>query len=168
MWTNEIKTKSLVFIQIEHSFHCLIYPTNNTMVSLKDGFTVWLQSQKEDFLSTINYINVLLSMMPGHGANPIFLIKKIKIGRLEHSLTPHPPTSNNISFLPCTLLPLTPKVEVICVSLPISVSTIKSIIISKFCPLKFWINNRLIFCFSRLFNVVIPLDNGSWWGPCPF
>ena len=65
------------------------------------------------------------------------LIKKIKIGRLEHSLTPHPPTSNNISFLPCTLLPLTPKVEVICVSLPISVSTIKSIIISKFCPLKF-------------------------------
>ena len=28
------------------------------------------------------------------------LIKKIKIGRPEHSLTPHPPTSDNISFLP--------------------------------------------------------------------
>ena len=30
------------------------------------------------------------------------LIKKIKIGRPEHSLTSHPTTSNNISFLPCT------------------------------------------------------------------
>ena len=33
------------------------------------------------------------------------LIKKIKIGRPEHSLTPHPPTSDNISFL-LTLHPL--------------------------------------------------------------
>ena len=38
--------------------------------------------------------------MSGHGANPIFFNKKIKIGRPEHSLTPHPPTSNNLSFLP--------------------------------------------------------------------
>ena len=72
------QNKKSCLIQIEHSFHCLIYPTNNTMVSLKDGFTVWRQSQKEDFLSTINYINVLLSMMPGHGANPIFFNKKNK------------------------------------------------------------------------------------------
>ena len=27
-------------------------------------------------------------MMSGHGANPIFFNKKIKIGRPEHSLTP--------------------------------------------------------------------------------
>ena len=29
-------------------------------------------------------------MMSGHGRNPIFVNKKIKIGRPEHSLTPHP------------------------------------------------------------------------------
>ena len=39
--------------QIEHSFHCSIYPTNNGMVSLNDGFTVSRQSQKEDFLSIL-------------------------------------------------------------------------------------------------------------------
>ena len=37
--------------------------------------------------------------MPGHGEYPIF-VNKIKIGRPEHSLTPPPPTSDNISFLP--------------------------------------------------------------------
>ena len=31
-------------------------------------------------------------MMSGHGENPIFFNKKIKIGRPEHSLTLHPPT----------------------------------------------------------------------------
>ena len=36
--------------------------------------------------------------MPGHGAKPIFFkIKKIKIGRPEHLLTPHSLTSDNIS-----------------------------------------------------------------------
>ena len=39
-------------------------------------------------------------MMSGHGGNPIFFNKKIKIGRPEHSLTPHPPTSDKILFLP--------------------------------------------------------------------
>ena len=29
-------------------------------------------------------------MMSGRGGNPIFFNKKIKIGRPEHSLTPHP------------------------------------------------------------------------------
>ena len=53
--------------------------------------------------------------MSGHGANPIFFNKKIKIGRPEHSLTPHPPTSNNISFLPYPP-PYPVKVDVICVS----------------------------------------------------
>ena len=46
-------------------------------------------------------VNVWLSIISGHGANPIFFNKKIKIGRLEHSLAPHSPsTSDNISFLP--------------------------------------------------------------------
>ena len=59
------------------------------MVSLKDGFTVWRQSQKEDFLSI--YINVWLRMMSGRGGNPIIFNKKIKIKRPEHSLTPPTP-----------------------------------------------------------------------------
>ena len=42
------------------------------------------------------------------------LIKKIKIERPEHSLTLHPPTSDNISFLPYP--PPLLKVDVICVS----------------------------------------------------
>ena len=54
--------------------------------------------------------------MSGHGANPIFFNKKIKIGRPENSLTPHPPTSNNISFLPYPPPPYPVKVDVICVS----------------------------------------------------
>ena len=35
--------------------------------------------------------------MSGHGANPVFFNKKIKIGRPEHLL---PTTSKKISFLP--------------------------------------------------------------------
>ena len=35
-------------------------------------------------------------MMSGHGANPIFFNKKVQ----KQSLTPQPPTSDNISFLP--------------------------------------------------------------------
>ena len=50
-------------------------------------------------------------MMSGHGTNPIFFNKKIKIGRPEHSLPPTP-TSDDFSFLPDTL-----KVDVISVSL---------------------------------------------------
>ena len=55
-------------------------------------------------------------MMSGHGANPVFFNKKIKIGRPDHSLTHHPPppTSDNISFLPYP--PSLLKVDVICVS----------------------------------------------------
>ena len=47
-------------------------------------------------------------MMSGHGAIQFSLIKKIKIGRPEHSLTPVPPTSNNISVLPYSPPPLPP------------------------------------------------------------
>ena len=43
-------------------------------------------------------------MMSGHGGNPIFLNKKIKIGRPEHSLTPTPlsPITSHfcLTFLP--------------------------------------------------------------------
>ena len=55
-------------------------------------------------------------MMSGHGGNPIFFNKKIKIGCPEHSLTPHPPTTENISFLPSLPSPPPLKVDVICVS----------------------------------------------------
>ena len=50
--------------------------------------------------------------MSGHGANPIFSNKKIKIGRLEHSLTPTP-YSVNISFFPYPLPPTHLKMDVI-------------------------------------------------------
>ena len=57
-------------------------------------------------------------MMSGNGTNPIFFNKK-KIGRPEHSLTQHPPTSNNISFFLSPTPPTPPhpfEVDVICVS----------------------------------------------------
>ena len=61
--------------------------------------------------------------MSGHGANPIFFNKKqIHFGRLEHSLTPHPSTSDNILF--CLNPPPPPppppplKVDVVSVSPP--------------------------------------------------
>ena len=41
-----------------------------------------------------------------HGSNPIFFNKKKQIGRPEHSLTPPPPKSDNISFLPYAPTPL--------------------------------------------------------------
>ena len=55
-------------------------------------------------------------MMSGHGGNSIFFNKKIKIGRPEHSLSPDPPTSDNISFFPYP--PPLLRVDVICVSRP--------------------------------------------------
>ena len=51
---NKNKTKSR-HIQIDFRLYCSIQPTDNAMVSLKDGFTVWRQSQKEYFLSIIYY-----------------------------------------------------------------------------------------------------------------
>ena len=49
---NKNETKSR-HIQTDHVFYCLIKPTNNATVSLKDGFTVWRQIGKEDFFSII-------------------------------------------------------------------------------------------------------------------
>ena len=49
------------------------------------------------FKMKISY-QYITSMNPG--ANTLFFNKKIKIGRAEHSITPHPHTSDNISFLP--------------------------------------------------------------------
>ena len=48
---NKSKTKSS-HIQTDHTFCCSIQLTNNAIVSLKDDFTAWRQSQMEDFLST--------------------------------------------------------------------------------------------------------------------
>ena len=138
------------------------------MVSLKVGFTVWRQSLKEEFSSIINYINVWLSLMTGHGANPIFFNKKNKDWMSRTLPDPPPTTSNNILFLPYPLLPLTPKIDVICVSLPFSVSTIKLIIISKFRTLKFWINNRLIFLFLTFIECGNSFRQWKLMGPLPF
>ena len=113
-------------------------------------------------MSIIIYINVWPSMLSGHGANPIFFNKKrIKIG-------PHPSTSNSISFLPYPLRPLTSKVDVICVLLPISVSTIKLIITSKFRILKFRINNRLIFLFLTFLQCGNSFRQWKLMRPLPF
>ena len=64
-------------------------------------------------------------MMSGHEANSIFFNKEIMIGRLEHSPTPHPPTSDNISFLPYLPPPL--EVDVICVS-PLNIQLSRNLI----------------------------------------
>ena len=39
-------------------------------------------------------------MMSAHGANPILVNEKIKIGPPEHLLAPHSTTPDNISHLP--------------------------------------------------------------------
>ena len=54
-------------------------------------------------------------MLSGHGASPIFFDKKIKIGRSEHSLTPHPlrPITSHL----CLTLPSPLNVDVLCVSI---------------------------------------------------
>ena len=60
-------------------------------------------------------VSAWLSMIPGHGANTIFFNKKIKMGRPEDLITPHPSTPTNISFLPYS--PTSPlEVDVIFVS----------------------------------------------------
>ena len=45
-------------------------------------------------------MNVWLSMMSGHDAKPTFFNKKNKDWTSRTLANPHPPTSNNISFLP--------------------------------------------------------------------
>ena len=59
-------------------------------------------------------------MMSGHGANPIFFNKKIKIGRPKHSLTPQPLHPIISRLAPAPPPPPPVKVYVICVS-PLSV-----------------------------------------------
>ena len=71
------------------------------MVSLKDVFIVWRQSQKEDFLS-----------MSGHGTNLVFFNKKKKDWTLRTHANPAPPIFDNISFLPYPATPI--KEEGIC------------------------------------------------------
>ena len=54
-------------------------------------------------------------MLSGRDANPIFFDKKIKIGRSEHSLTPHSlrPITSHLCLTPPTPL----NVDVLCVSI---------------------------------------------------
>ena len=68
---NKNKTKSR-HIQTDHALYYSILSEKNVMVSLKDGFTAWSQSQKEDFLST------KYSLAQHDGVNPIFFSKKNK------------------------------------------------------------------------------------------
>ena len=90
-------------IKRKHNPRMTIICYQQSSLTLKYGFTVWCQSQIEDFLSMklmSGYINVWVSMMSGHGTNLFFLIIiKKKIGCPEHSLNPHLPKSNNILFL---------------------------------------------------------------------
>ena len=56
------------------------------------------------------YYIVWYSMVSGHGPNPIFFKKKFKNWTLKTLATPpspHPSTSDNISFLSCTFELLT-------------------------------------------------------------
>ena len=52
-------------------------------------FDVKRMSQKKDFLSIVDYINLWLIMKSGHGANPVFFNKE-KLGCPENPLSPHP------------------------------------------------------------------------------
>ena len=70
-------------------------------------------------------------MMPGHGANPIFFNKKIKIGRPEHLIIPPPPqhlhpttshlcqTELSLSAFSLFLSPLGTILETMTVLLPV-------------------------------------------------
>ena len=81
------KKSHITFRLATHSIVQLrIQLTNSAIVSLKDGLTVWRQSQKKDFLSMICLVMAQLKF---------FLIKKIKIERAEDSLILH-------SFRPIT------------------------------------------------------------------
>ena len=57
VYVNEKKSKQkqtkLRHIEVDHVMYCSLYPTNNVMIPLNDGFIVWLQSDMEDFLSVI-------------------------------------------------------------------------------------------------------------------
>ena len=60
-------------------------------IMLSTIFKGWLHClTSEPNISCQQYINVWLSMISGHGANPIFFNKKIKIGHPEHSLHHNP------------------------------------------------------------------------------
>ena len=100
-------------IQIDDMLYCSILSTNNAIVSINNGLTVWRQVKKEDFLQIIYHYYLFIVQIQ------FSLIKK-KIGRPEHSQTPYPlHLSNIISFLSYPSTPPPPaalKVDVICVS----------------------------------------------------
>ena len=92
MLTNEIKTKAkpshVTFKLTTRSIvrHCSHKQCNGIIKA-------WLHCLTQE--ATRRYlVNNWLNMMSGHGANPIFFNKKMKIGRPMHPLSPptHPPT----------------------------------------------------------------------------
>ena len=85
-------------IQIDHALYCSIQPTNSAMVSLKDSFTVWRQSQKEDFLSIIWFGSAWCLVT----TQMQFSLIKNKDWTFRTLANPPPTTSDNISFLPET------------------------------------------------------------------
>ena len=59
----------------------------------------WLHSLISESKGRFLVNNMLLAWSLVMAQIQYFLIKKVKIGRPKHLLTPHPPTSDNISFL---------------------------------------------------------------------
>ena len=115
MWTNEIKTKTkashVIFKLTTGSIVRFIPQTCNGIIK---GWLHCLASvSKRRFF--VNSISVWLSIMSGHGANPIFFNKKKK--RLEVKNTRQPSTSLHPITSHFCLTPSHPplKVDVICV-----------------------------------------------------
>ena len=82
------------------------------MVSLKDGFTVGRQSQKEDFLPKMFGSALCLMIAQIHFS----LIDKDWMSRKLTNAPTRATTSDNISIFSYLLPPATPKVDDICVS----------------------------------------------------
>ena len=84
--------------------------TNNAMVSLKDGFTVQYQGQKEDFFGSACLVMVVMVRIQFS----LIIIRKDWKSRTV--AIPPPPTSDIILFLPYPQSPHPLKVNVIFVS----------------------------------------------------
>ena len=104
---NKNKTKSS-YIQIDHGFYCLIQPRKKCNCIIQGWLLRLTSESKGRFL--VNNICLFMAQIQ------FSLIKKIKIGRSEHLLIPHSPTSNNILPPPSPRPPTPLKLDVICVS----------------------------------------------------
>ena len=112
---------------ISHSNWPHVFLFNLAYKQCSGIFEVWLcclssESKRRFLVNDILIINVWLSMMFGHGANPVFFDKRIKDWTSRTLVNPthplHPVTSSGNILHPFTLL----KVDVICVS-PLTVNS---------------------------------------------